>query len=46
VSNCHAHASSELYCLDGSDEWEVTSEWDESNPPKSFENCHAHGEEL
>jgi hypothetical protein len=32
--------------LDGSDEWEVTSDWDESNPPKSFENCHAHGGEL
>jgi len=46
VNNCHAHDETELYCLDGSDEWQVTSDWDRNNPPESFENCHAHGEEL
>jgi quercetin dioxygenase-like cupin family protein len=46
VTNCHAHDQTELYCLDGSDEWQVTSDWDENNPPESFENCHTHGEEL
>ena len=42
VSNCHAHATTELYCLDGSEEWQVTSDWDENNPPESLENCHTH----
>jgi hypothetical protein len=46
VINCHAHDETELFCLDGSDEWQVTSDWDENNPPKNFENCHAHGAEL
>jgi hypothetical protein len=46
VTNCHTHDETELFCLDDSDEWQVTSDWDESNPPENFENCHAHGEEL
>jgi hypothetical protein len=32
--------------MDGGDEWEVISEWDAANPPRSFESCHVHGEEL
>ena len=46
VSGCHTHGESELFCLDGSDEWEVISDWDAENPPLSFESCHSHGEEL
>jgi hypothetical protein len=46
VGNCHAHDETELYCLDGNDEWQVTSDWDVNSPPESFEKCHTHGEEL
>jgi hypothetical protein len=46
VTSCHTHDETELFCLDGSEEWQVTSDWDESNPPENFENCHVHGEEL
>jgi hypothetical protein len=46
VTNCHTRDKTELLCLDGSDEWQVTSDWDDDNPPQEFENCHAHGEEL
>lgn len=46
VTSCHAHDETELYCLDGSDEWEVTSEWDQNNPPESFDDCHNDGDEL
>jgi hypothetical protein len=46
VTACHTHGETELFCMDGSDEWEVISEWDAANPPRSFESCHAHGEEL
>jgi hypothetical protein len=46
VSACHTHGETELFCMAGRDEWEVISEWDAENPPKSFDSCHAHGEEL
>jgi len=46
VSGCHSHDEGELFCLDGSDEWEVVSDWDAEDPPRSFDDCHAHGEEL
>ncbi|KAM0718860.1 hypothetical protein Q7P37_005932 [Cladosporium fusiforme] len=46
VTSCHTHDETELYCLDDGDEWRVTSDWDSEDPPKSFDDCHSHGEEL
>lgn len=46
VTSCHTHDETELYCLDGGDEWRVTSDWDSEDPPESFDDCHSHGEEL
>jgi hypothetical protein len=46
VTLCHTHGRTKLFCMDGGDEWEVTSEWDAESPPRGFESCHGHGEEL
>jgi hypothetical protein len=46
VTLCHTHGKTKLFCMDGGDEWEVISEWDAENPPRGFESCHGHGEEL
>jgi hypothetical protein len=43
LSDCHFHGES-LFCFaeDGS-EWEVTSDFDEGNPPIAYNDCHSHG---
>ena len=43
VTACHAHADA-LYCMAGSEEWQVTTDVDEANPPDAISGCHAHGE--
>jgi hypothetical protein len=43
VTSCHAHADA-LYCMAGSEEWEVTTDVDAANPPDAISGCHAHGE--
>jgi hypothetical protein len=43
VTACHAHTDT-LYCMAGSEEWEVTTDVDAANPPDAISGCHAHGE--
>jgi len=43
VTECHAHIET-LYCMVGSEEWEVTTDVDVENPPDAISGCHAHGE--
>jgi hypothetical protein len=43
VTGCHAHTDT-IYCMVGSEEWEVTTEIDVENAPDGFTGCHAHGE--
>ena len=43
VTDCHAHTDT-LYCMVGSEEWEVTTDVDVENPPDGYSGCHAHGE--
>jgi hypothetical protein len=44
VTDCHAHADV-LYCMVGSEEWEVTTDVDVDNAPDAYNGCHAHGED-
>jgi hypothetical protein len=44
VTDCHAHTDV-LYCMAGSEEWEVTTDVDVGNAPDSYSGCHAHGED-
>lgn len=44
VTDCHNHGD-ELFCMAGSEEWEVTTEFDANNAPTSISGCHAHGED-
>lgn len=44
VTDCHAHTDT-LYCMAGSEEWQVTTEVDVANPPDGYSGCHAHGED-
>jgi hypothetical protein len=39
VTDCHAHTDT-LYCMVGSEEWEVTTDVD-----VAYSGCHAHGED-
>jgi hypothetical protein len=33
-----------MYCMAGSEEWQVTTDIDAANPPDAISGCHAHGE--
>lgn len=44
VTSCHAHTDA-LYCIVGSEEWEVTTDVDLENAPESYSGCHAHGDD-
>jgi hypothetical protein len=44
VTDCHAHTDT-LYCMVGSEEWEVTTDVDVDNAPDAYSGCHAHGED-
>lgn len=43
VTSCHAHTDT-MYCMAGSEEWQVTTDIDAANPPDAISGCHAHGE--
>jgi hypothetical protein len=46
VTACHPHGDT-LFCIYEGDEWEVTSDINIDEAPKSFEGCHSHsGTEL
>lgn len=44
VTSCHAHTDT-LYCIVGSEEWEVTTDVDIEDAPESYSGCHAHGDD-
>jgi hypothetical protein len=46
VSFCQSRDKTKSFCMAGSYEWEIISEWDAKNPPSSFEDCDVQGEEL